>query len=349
MSQPTTKRPPQVTLAGTVAIVASVLVVLTVWEQVATLRSLETREAMERFLTEPLGSSLGLDVEAFIRVRHAVGLVAAGCAAATAILGWFVLRRDTSARLALSVLAVPLFLTGLVARDFWSSFVAAAAAMLWLSPAREWFATGSWTPPQSRRSTSTVDQGRSGPSTPGPPPGAMPGPPTPDASAAAPYAERQAHPHPWTPVPRERPGVVVTAAVIAIVMSVLVGLMAVLVIVVVAMSPDVVMGELQRQQPELSEGITLAQVRFSAYVGGAASLLLSALALAFAGFVLVGRDWARWGLMLTAAFSAGASLLFVLSLPVAALPAAAGVATVVLLRHPEARAWCEESRAGRRG
>ena len=68
-------------------------------------------------------------------------MVAAGCATAAGILGYQVLRRSKSARLALTVLAAPLFLTGMVTGGFVSSLVAASAVMLWLQPARDWFRT----------------------------------------------------------------------------------------------------------------------------------------------------------------------------------------------------------------
>ena len=42
-------RPPQVTLAGWMIIIGSVLVVVTVFEVVSDLRSLETREGVEAF------------------------------------------------------------------------------------------------------------------------------------------------------------------------------------------------------------------------------------------------------------------------------------------------------------
>jgi len=373
VSQPSTQRPPQVTLAGSVVMFASVLVVLTVWDSVANLRSLETREGIESFLAEPMGSGLGLDVEGIIRLLHISGLVAGTCAAATAVLGWFVMRRDKGARLALAVLAVPLFLTGLVAGGFASSFVAAAAAMLWLSPAREWFATGRWTPPPSRQSRAAEQERRpvwppTGPAQPPadrapggePPPvadhapaAAPPAPPPaspPYAGArVAPYGDPAQHLHrPQGAAPQERPSAVVTAVVLTTVLGVLAALLAVLTMIVVGMSPELVMEELERQRPALAEGTSISRLQTSTYVTGATCLLLCALALTLAGFVTVGRDWARRGLMITAAFSAGACFLTALMAPVALLPAAAAVTTVVLLARPESRAWCRSSGPPRR-
>ena len=66
-------------------------------------------------------------------------MVSAACATAAAILGYEVLRRSRSARLMLSVLAVPLFLAGLVGvagRGFFPAIVTGAIVMLWFQPAR---------------------------------------------------------------------------------------------------------------------------------------------------------------------------------------------------------------------
>ena len=89
MTEPATPpRPRQVTLAAWLIMGGSVLVVLTVFDRVAGLHTLETREAVEKFLAEPPGDELGLGVAG--RARHAArrsAMVAAGCATAAAILG----------------------------------------------------------------------------------------------------------------------------------------------------------------------------------------------------------------------------------------------------------------------
>jgi len=132
-------RPNQVTMAGWMVMVGSVIVVITVFDQLGSLRSVEMREAVQKFLSEPPGEGLGLSVDGTLSIIKALSLVAAGCATAAAILGWHILRRDKGARLALSLLAVPLFLTGIVAGGFFSALVAASALMLWTQPARDWF------------------------------------------------------------------------------------------------------------------------------------------------------------------------------------------------------------------
>ena len=76
---------------------------------IADLRTLETRQAIERVpLRAARAAALGLDVDRRWPCCAIVSMVAAGCAAAAAILGFHVLRRNRSARLGLTVLAVPL-------------------------------------------------------------------------------------------------------------------------------------------------------------------------------------------------------------------------------------------------
>ena len=119
---------------------ASGMLVVSVFERLGDLRSIESRLAIEEFINQPPGSDLGLDLESVLDLLYVVSMVAAGLATAAAILGYHVLKRNRSARLGLSVLAVPLFLCGLVTGGFLASVVAASVAMLWLSPARHWFA-----------------------------------------------------------------------------------------------------------------------------------------------------------------------------------------------------------------
>lgn len=86
------------------------------------------------------GTGLGLTLaEARAVIRWAL-FVAGAAAAATAVLGFFVLRRDRTARVALTVATVPLVLCAPFAGGFLAAVVAASTAMLWTRPARDWFA-----------------------------------------------------------------------------------------------------------------------------------------------------------------------------------------------------------------
>ena len=137
MSQPTTQRPPQVSLASGIVMFSSVVVLLTAWERVTSLRSLETQEAIRDVLAEAPLTTLGLTVTGTTEMLRIACMVAAVCACATAILGWYVRKPDRTSRLALTLFAVVVFVTGIPAGGLAGSFVAAGAAMLWLHPARD--------------------------------------------------------------------------------------------------------------------------------------------------------------------------------------------------------------------
>ena len=358
MSQPTEQRPPQVTLASGIIMFASFLVLITAWEQVTSLGSLDTQQSIRDLIAEAPFSSLGLDVASASQLLRITCMVAAACACATAILGWFVRSPDRSARLGLTIFAAPVFVAGLAVGGLAGSFVAAGTAMLWLAPAREWFATGRWTPPASaaqkeaRSRTSPggagstdgrLDQPGTGPST--PPPAARPfgehRPPGEHAPLGAqspptPPGTRQQHQQ----LLRARPAAMVAAFVITVVTAGGLLALSLLWLAIAGLSPDFLMSVLEQQQPELiDDGLTLEQVRGTVYAYASAFIVWSLLALVLAGFAMARHDWARRGLMITAAFSAAGCLVFVVNLPLVLIPAAAAMATVVCLRRIEVRRW----------
>ena len=126
-------------MAGVLVVVGSVLVVVSSFERMSGLRSLETREAIETALAEPPASGLGIGVSQVLDLLQVLVMVAAACGTATAILGYQALQRSRSARLALSFLAVPLALAGTVAGGIIAPLVAVAVLMLWVQPARDWY------------------------------------------------------------------------------------------------------------------------------------------------------------------------------------------------------------------
>ncbi|RYB94489.1 hypothetical protein EUA93_09115 [Nocardioides oleivorans] len=372
MSTPTEQRPPQVTLASTIVMVASVLVLIGVWERVSTLGSLETQESIRDFLGEQPFDQLGLDVPGVTQVLRITALVAAVAACATGILGWYVRKPDRSSRLGLTIAAVPVFVAGFPVGGLAGSFVAAGAAMLWMMPAREWFATGRWTPPApaaktdaGRRTTPGAGAGptdpRSGhPHT--PPPAARPfgepeQPQNPYGQPWAPPAQQAqqwqhgqlppplppGYPPPpgWQsqPVAPPRPQALVTAFVITVVTAG--GLLAIglMFLGIAASSVDVLMTELERQQPDLMDDLSAGEVRRALLGFGVGFLVWSAVALVLAGFTMAGREWARRGLVVAAACSAVACGAAAFTAPVVLLPAAAAIATVVCLRRVEVRQW----------
>ena len=366
VSKPIEQRPPQVTLAAGIIVFASVLVLVTAWERVSTLGSLETQQVIRDLLAEPPFSSLGVSVDEATSVLRISCLVAAAAACGTAILGWYVRRPDRSARLGVTLFAVPVFVSGLTAGGLAGSFVAAGAAMLWMQPAREWFATGRWTPPAPKPEKDVAPRQQqpphppTGPGT--PPPATRPfGEPPPARSPyGQPYGQPepqsqpgphpQPHTQPYAQRPpaswqqrqllQSRPGAMVAAFVLTVVMAGGLLALSLLWVAIAGLSPDFLMSVLEQQQPDLVEdGLTLQQVRSTVFALAGAFIVWCAIALLLAGFAMARRDWARRGLMVSAAFSAVACFALVLNTVLVLIPAAAAVATVVCLRRVEVRHW----------
>ncbi len=344
----TTARPRQTTMAGAMVMLGAVFVVLSVYDTVSRLRSQETRESIESFLADAPGRDLGLSVESMIQFLQAIGSVAALCAVAAVALGWQVLQRSRGARVALSVVAVPLFLTGLVAGGFASALVAAATAVLWLSPSREWFAglpipeKGKGTPTRMQAWERPADQGaeQADPAlrqlpTPGR---------TPDQTGGATQSPAPAAATGWSVsangVRDDRPGPVTAALVLTIVMAGVVFLMTLVSLVLLATQPEVVLEELRRQNPDLEDsGVTESLLLRTTYVMGALVMVWAAVAVALAFLMASRRAWAARGLMVCAAACGVFCIVAALASPVALVPAVVAVATVSCLRRPDVRAW----------
>jgi hypothetical protein len=87
------------------------------------------------------------------------------------------------------------------------------------------------------------------------------------------------------------------------------------------------------------DGLTFQQLRETVLAYAGAFIVWCVAALVLAGFAMARREWARRGLMVIAAFSAGACLFFAFDTLLVVVPAAAAVATVVCLRRIEVRRW----------
>ena len=133
-------RPSQVTMAGWVAIVGSALLVLTLFDSMSRLHSIETREMITDFLGSPLGDGLGLSVPNVVEILQGLTLFAGASAAVTLVLGVYVLQRNKGARIGFTVAAVGVVVTTPIAGGFLPVLIAFAAGLLWTAPARDWFA-----------------------------------------------------------------------------------------------------------------------------------------------------------------------------------------------------------------
>jgi len=326
-------RPSQVTLAGWMIMIGSVVVVLTVFDQMGTFHTVEVREAVERFLAEPPADGLGLSVDGTLTLLRVLSMVAAGCASATAVLGWHVLRRDRASRVALTILAVPLFLTGMVAGGFFSSVVAASALMLWSRPARDWF-DGVSRQAQVVHPSGARQPGTSPPPTPDPRPA---GDPPPYAGFGSPQGVTPVVPAEG----RTRPDQVMWACALTWSFSVIT--LAILAVSAVALAVDGTgaIDEVKRQNPDLdTAGMSDRMLLVGVAVFLVGLFVWAIAAMVVAWYVWKGREWARITLIVSSGLTVGLALIglltFFVTLP---LLIASGVAMRLLLSRPTA-AWC---------
>jgi hypothetical protein len=355
-------RPRQVTIAAAMIMAGSAAVVLTVFQQIAGLHSIDTRDAVERTLSEPPFDGLGMSVDRILDVIRVLSMVAAACATATAILGWQVLQRSRSARIALSVLAVPLFVTGVGTGGILSTAVVVAVALLWLQPARDWF-DGTWkpvtepgTPSGQQRSQQPSQRAQQSPpaeTPPGseqpppyagwpPPQGSWPPPqgswPPPAAPSQVPAAPARAQ---AAPAETRRPPAVMAAVVVTWVCSVLLGGLFVVGAVWLIASPDTLMDEMTKQNPELVRDGTLTVGLLRGMLVGMAGMIalwvVAACVLAF--FVLRRAAWARVLLLVsTAAAGLGLLVCAIVNAGMVVPLAGAGAVFALLLRR-DVSAW----------
>ena len=127
-------------MAAGFVIGGSVFLLLTVFDTLTNLNSVEMRDEITEMLRSPTGEGLGITMSQALAGMRAGLMVSAACAAAAAVLGVYVLQRNRGARLALSILAVPILLTAPLTGGFPGALVAVATLMLWSGPARDWFA-----------------------------------------------------------------------------------------------------------------------------------------------------------------------------------------------------------------
>jgi hypothetical protein len=339
-------RPRQVTLAGSLVMAASAMLVASVFERLGNLRSVESRSAIERFLSQPPGSDLGLGMESVLDILYTVSMVAAGLGTAAAILGFHVLKRNRSARVALSILALPLFLCGLVTGGFLASVVAVSVAMLWLAPSRHWFEETTPTPTTSTGPGVGSTGAWPGPAAP-PPPAPYAAPPRVDLPSQPPVVGHLTHgPPPWPPYaagpqpPARRPTALVVACVVTWVCCALAVLLSVLLMAVLAADADGLFAEMHRQNPDLTDqGVSDATLRSATWVTGGVCLVWSVASSAFAVLAFLRRRWAAIALVVSAGAVALTCLAGSLVSPPLVVPGILAAAAAGLVLHPSVQRW----------
>src|SRR4051794_7778302 len=360
MSESGSARPRQLTLAGWFVVVASVMLVITVYSTIAGLNSVDTRDRVSEWLSTPTGEGLGLTVTDALSGLRVALMVTGLCAAASAVLGVFVLQRHRGARMALSVVVVPILVANLMTAPLTGgllgALIAAATVVLWTGPARDWFAGRPVRQP-------AVSERREPPQVPATPPAPTEPPATSvDLSTQQPsrvpaatpgFGERPAHqsalpPEQWAaptgppigwqePAPTFAvPGFVKAACVLTWAFSGLVAMVYVVMLFVLVVAKDEIVdyvtGLPEWQQSNIQPDLLMPVL----WLGSLMFLAWSVGALVLAWFTWRRHNWARY---LLAASAGAAFLAGLFAFPVSLLHLLACAVTIAGLFTARARAW----------
>jgi hypothetical protein len=362
MSEPATAkdRPPQVTMAAWLIMVGSVFVVLMVWDRIAGLHTLESRKTLLSMLDQPGIKGLGLGLSDLTTIVKTLSMVAAGCATAMAVLGYQTLQRSRSARVGLTVLAVPLFLTGLVTGGFVAAAVSAAVGTLWLGPSRLWFRGESpggaatqrgldavWPPQQSARSTEQPARQPEQPTAPSGPrehrpaygewPQAWASPAPPAPPATSPYGAR---PVATTARTSSRPAALLWATIVTWVFTSLSTIVLAGSMLVLARDSNLVLDKMHAQNPNLaSQGISDHTILVVCYVMCAAFIAWAVVAAVLAALAFRRVRWAWYALVISTTGVIGICVLGSIGSLLLLVPLAAAAVAISMLVRPEVRRW----------
>lgn len=335
-SGPSPARPRQVTLAGVMATVACVLLVLTLFDTMSGIRSTETQDSVEEFLSSAPGDRLGLDVDGVVDVLRGLVLLSGALAAAGAILAVYCMRRHRGARIGLSVVAVAMLFSTTFVAGLLPFVVALSASMLWRQEARDWF---DGRPPRPRsetrstpsRSTPSRSSSWSDPS----PSGSYPSQPRSSAQLDWPpptFDQRTGLVHAAGPPPAPRPAQVTAAVWLTWVSSALVLLLMATLVVYLLTARSVVLTPLQRNPRIASLGYSADELTGALWV---LVVLVAFWAVAAAAFAVLAYCRLRAGQVgvVVCAVLAGVVGITTVVAPVLAL------VTVVLLVRRDANRW----------
>lgn len=318
MSDHAHPRPRQVTTAGVMGVTGSVLVILSLFDTLGSLRTVEVREQVDRYLASPQGQGFDVSTGWFLDALHVMVLANGAFAAIAAVLGVYVFQRHHGARLGFTVAAgllvvgmwivagyVPSVLVGV------TIVIAFAAALMWSPPSRDWFAgrsprpvaeaapaqrqqpppsppSPSWAPPQSPPPQASPQD----PSVPSaPPPSAYPFGESRPATTTLPYPAPAVPGH--AAAGSRRPGAVVAASLMTWLCAGAVLFLFGVVLLMLLVSQDTLLGA-ARQNPAVQDmGLTTSDLLSAFWVTVAIFLFwsLAAVVLAVLAFRRVTFGW----------------------------------------------------------
>lgn len=353
-------RPRQVTIAGVMATAACLLLVVSLFDSMAMVRSADVRKRIADELSRPPGNGLGLEPAAVVEMLRALVLVSGALAAAGAVLSIFVLQRHKGARVGLSVIAVLMLFSASFVSGLLPILVAVAASMLWGREARDWFAgrppsrpaveppgaaNGSGDGPGDGPGDAPHDAPGGAPAgmsawQPGQPadrPANGPAPATrPYGAPPAAYPPQQGYLSAPYASPRARPTPVTVAAWLTWVFSGLVAVFFMLGVLTILADHEALVGAMQRNARVAEQGFSARELLGFLWITCAVGIFWSLASMSLAVLAYRRLEIGRVVLTISAAVAGLAGLAAV---PVGWLPAAAAITCVVLLNRPSVRAW----------
>lgn len=335
MSDQELARPRQVTVAVVIIVLGSFFVLFTAWDEMARIHSLDTRERIEDMMG---GFDLGTQ-QALLALRIAV-LIAASCAVVAGVLGLQILKRNRAARIGLTVVAAPLFLTGTAIEGggFAAAMVAAFAVLLWFQPARDWFdgkaparrpavdgpPQRAIAPPASPRRS-----GQSGRPDPVGQPGTVAQQTPPDA------VNWPGNPYLRTEGPsRVRPPRLVAACLLTWIFGAVIGTISLILAVAMVGDPDAMIDQMRSQDPDLVRDLGRRELVAGVGLTGAVLFVWCSVASGLAIFAWLGRPWARLALLLAVAPAAVGLLIGAIAAVPLLIPAIGAIIATTSLMHP---------------
>ncbi len=336
------KRPRQVTTAGVVAAIACGLLVASLFDTMAGVRSVETQDSVRSLLERQSG--LGISVADVIVFLRGLVLASGALAAAGVVMAIYTLRRHRAARVGLTIAAVLMLFSTTFVSGLLPVVIAACAAMLWSREARDWFdGTRSGAAAASGGAAARPDPFARSPLPPLAEPTASPSPTGVDLAGPDLYASP---PEPWSMPPPavtgdRRPRTVTVAACLTVVFSALALLVFGLLVTAMVLDHDGLVSALQQEASVSALNLSGQEILSVLWVLSAVCISWSLAAIALAVLTVRGVGIARVALAVSAGL---AGLAGFIAIPVGWLHAAAAVATAVLLFTGGANEWF----AGRR-